>query len=63
MPSAQRRTLSISPFVISLVVIALAMLALAIFWFTDSHVKRGVAAVVVAVLVGAGAGYSAYAGL
>ena len=62
MPST-RRSLTISPFVISLVVIVVALLALAIFWFTGSHVKRGIAVVVVAVLVAAGAGYSAYAGL
>ncbi len=62
MPSS-RRSLTISPFVISLVVIAVALLALAIFWFTDSHVKRGIAAAAVAILVAGGAGYSAYAGL
>jgi hypothetical protein len=63
MPSTKSRSISISPFVISLIVVTLALLALSIFWFTDSHVKRGVAALVVAVLVGGGAGYSAYAGL
>ena len=63
MPSTHRRSMSVSPFVISLVVIAVALVALAVFWFTDSHVKRGIASLVVAVLVGAGAGYSAYAGL
>ncbi len=63
MPSTNRRSVSITPFVISLIVIAVALLALAIFWFTDSHTKRGIAALVVALLVGAGAGYSAYANL
>ncbi len=63
MPSTNRRSMSISPFVISLIVITVALLALAVFWFTNSHPKRGIAALVVAVLVGAGAGYSAYADL
>jgi len=63
MPSSSPRPISITPFVISLAVIAVALGALAIFWFSDDHAKRAVATVVVALLVGGGAGYSAYAGL
>jgi RsiW-degrading membrane proteinase PrsW (M82 family) len=63
MPSQSSRSISITPFVISLAVIAVALVALAIFWFSDDHTKRAVVAVVAALLVGGGAGYSAYAGL
>jgi hypothetical protein len=61
MPSQSRR-ITITPFTIAVAVIALAVLALSVFWFTDDHTKRAVAALVVAVVIGAGAGYSAYAG-
>jgi CHASE2 domain-containing sensor protein len=63
MPSDSRRRVSVSPFAISLIVIAVALLAVALFWFSDSHTKHGVAAVVAALLVGGGAGYAVYADL
>ena len=62
MPSQSSRRSAITPFTIAVIVIALAFLALAIFWFSDGHTKRAVASLVAAVLVGGGAGYSAYMG-
>ncbi len=63
MPSASSGRIAISPFAISLVVIAVALLALAVFWFTDSHTKRAILALVGTAVVAGGAGYSVYAGI
>jgi RsiW-degrading membrane proteinase PrsW (M82 family) len=63
MPSRSRRRTVVTPFAISIIVIAVAVLALSLFWFSDDHTKRALAALVVALLVGAVAGYSVYAGL
>jgi drug/metabolite transporter (DMT)-like permease len=62
MPSQSSRRTVVTPFTIAVIVIALAFVALAVFWFSDGHTKRAVAALVVAAVVGGGAGYSAYMG-
>ena len=60
MPGNRGRGAAISPLTIALGIVALALVVLAIYWLSAGHGRRGIATLVVALLVAGGAGFTAY---
>ena len=63
MPSRVPDRRRVSPFAVTLLVIALALVALGLFWFSDDHGKRAVLALVLAAVVAGGFGFAVYAAI